>query len=269
MKTLSIAAAAAVAIGLTAVGAHGQTAPAQQLGPSIRAFAIPTLEQLGRDLYQQDREAWIATDLVRAKIDLEAGGYAGWIVAPRGDDDVVKFVRQGATGLEAGYEVAFGPGLEPKAYPSDDPKLSADELARYAAVETALKSTDHRCADAAYNPVVLPDPEQPGWLVWLLTPMTEARNFPITGHWRISVTPDGKTVRQRDRLYVGCLSGATPKDAKAIMVSQVVAPTPIETHVFVSYEARLPVFVATPDNTLWVVADGRIKPAPPTPDRGK
>jgi hypothetical protein len=78
--------------------------------PPIRRFDIPTIEKLGRQMYEQDQEAWKATDILRAKHsddELKAGNLHGWIVDPFLDRDVVRFIHDGANGPEAFYDVTF------------------------------------------------------------------------------------------------------------------------------------------------------------------
>src|SRR5205823_4782966 len=78
--------------------------------PPIRQFDLPTIETLGRAMYEQDQEAWKATDILRAKLSddqLKADKLHGWIADSFPDRDVVRFVRDGANGPEAYYDVIF------------------------------------------------------------------------------------------------------------------------------------------------------------------
>lgn len=241
-------------------------APAHAENPApIRTFDLPQLQRMGVALYRQDLSAWRATDAVAAKIpDLAAAGLKGWLVEDDGDIAKVRFLRDIGQGLEVGYDVevsarGVGPVVEPK-----NRVLTRDELAMFAARETAASYLPSTCRPG-YNSAVLKDPDGDGWLVWMLAPSPGENVIPLGGHYRFTISADGSTVEERDALSGGCLTVAKPKlppGAKAggVMVSHLVSPTPLETHVFLSLLYRQPMFVTTGKNQLWVVGSGQIAP---------
>ena len=131
-------AAMAVAIRCTALAADA--------APTIRQFDVATIEKLGRAMYEQDQEAWKATDMLRAKLSddqLKSDKLDGWIVDSFADRDVVRFVHAGPNGPEAYYDVAFSKnGGAPALSAPASGALTADESAQYAARDLALKNSE-------------------------------------------------------------------------------------------------------------------------------
>ncbi len=252
-------------VGLALVGlALAAPAHAETQTP-IRAFDLPQLQRMGVALYRQDLSAWRATDAVAAKIpDLAAAGLKGWLVEDDGDTAKVRFLRDIGKGLEVGYDVevsarGVGPVVEPK-----NRALTGEELAMYAARETAASYLPSTCRPG-YNSAVLKDPDGDGWLVWMLAPSPAQDVIPLGGHYRFTISADGSTVEERDALSGGCLTVAKPKlapgaKAESVMVSHLASPTPLETHVFLSLLYRQPMFVTTAQHQLWVVGSGQIAP---------
>lgn len=232
--------------------------------PPIRAFDIPTIEKLGGAIYRQDRAAWLATDALVEKVpDLGKAGVKGWIVEGEGDGEKVRFLRDTGAGLEAGYDVVVtGTGAQAVVQPADR-SLTADERAAFAARQSAIAKLPGVCRQG-YNSVVLKDVEGDGWLVWLLAPSPARDVIPFGGHYRFSVSADGKTVNRVDALSASCLTMNAkpdlPPGAKSPMlyVTHVVSPTPVETHVFLSILYREPIVVGTDKDAIWVVEGGKV-----------
>src|ERR1051326_5553310 len=232
--------------------------------PPIRRFDIPTIEKLGRQMYEQDQEAWKATDILRAKHsddELKAGNLHGWIVDPFLDRDVVRFIHDGANGPEAFYDVTFAKGAEPVLSEPQNRVLNSEELAQYSARTWALKNVERPCSDR-YNTIVLKDLERNGWLVWALAATTEPGVVLYGGHYTFSISKDGKTVVQRDALSKGCMNAPPPDPTKGNMVMmafiQLVSDVPVETVVWLNLEHKLPVMIITPDRKEWTITDGHI-----------
>ena len=229
----------------------------------IRAFDLRTLEALGTAIHRQDSAAWVASDTLLAKVrDPGGAGLVGWIVVDAGPNQKVRFLRGRDGRIEAGYDILVTPNLETTLSEPADRSLSADELAMFAARQTAAAAMSALPAcRPGYNVAIAKDPERAGWLVWLLAPMTELGAIPIGGHYRFSVTPDGKTVTQRDALSASCMVMPKPDTSKgqpaAAFVTHLVSPTPVETHVFLQLQSRQGMFVAAGDH-LWSIANGRV-----------
>lgn len=232
--------------------------------PPIRQFDIPTIETLGAAMYAQDQEAWKATDVLNAKVakeQLKADKLHGWIVESFTDRDVVRFIRDdGTDGPEAYYDVVFlKTGGEPTLTAPDSRVLNADEAAQYSARVLALKNSELNCSDT-YNTVELKDPERDGWLVWVMAATKDPDLIIIGGHYRFTISADGKTIQQRDALSRSCLrfSRKDRSGSTGLLMSHVVSTTPIETHVFASLSYRIGFYVGTPDGRAWNVGEGHI-----------
>jgi hypothetical protein len=78
-----------------------------QDAPEIRQFDIATIEKLGHDIYLQDQAVTHATDALVAlhpAAELGQQKVRGWIVDDAPDGLRVRYVREGANGLEAAYD---------------------------------------------------------------------------------------------------------------------------------------------------------------------
>lgn len=236
-----------------------------QTNDTIRAFNLPLIEQLGQAMYAQDQYAAQATEVVFAtRGRSNADGIRGWLVVPDGAGQRVHFIREGDAGPEIAYDVIFVPGAQP-VLAVDVPKaLSDDELAQYRARQLALQSIERPCSDR-YNTIVLRDPEQADrWLVWALAGTTDSNKVMIGGHYRFTISADGRAIEARDALSRSCLvleKSAVPAGAQpaALTVTHTVSPTPIETHVFLSLLHRQAIYIGTADRSIWAAERGKFR----------
>ena len=240
-------------------------AAAQTARPPIRVFDTRTLEQLGATIYRQDRAAWLASDALMATVkDPAKEKIVGWVVEGHEDADTVRFVRDTGQGPEAGFDVEVTANGAGKPTTPSDRALTDQERAAFAARMSAAKIAPKPCA-GIFNSVVAKDPTGDGWLVWLLSPSPARGAVPVGGHYRFSISADGRTVKQVDALSASCLTlQPPPPSAKAacLIASHVVSPTPVETHVFLSLAYRQPLYVVTGEQ-FWLVQRGRIgQPSP-------
>lgn len=249
-------------VALTVAGsARAQPAPPAS---AIREFDIATIETLGRLMYRQDAAAWAATDALLAKVkDPGKAGIKGWIVEGVGDTQRVRFLRDAGAGLEVAYDIDVGPKGEAAVHDPVDRALAPEERAAFAARQTAIGHLTHACGPG-YNTVVLHDPQGPGWLVWLLAPMRKAGDIPIAGHFRFTISADGSRVERADALSNSCLVMTAPpagsgKTPVALVVSHVVSPTPVETHVFLQIQSGQPMYVLA-GGQVWKIDHGHIAP---------
>jgi hypothetical protein len=144
---------ASVAASLTGVSAD-------DIQPSIREFDIPTIERLGREMYEQDQLAWKATDVLRAAQsdnELRALKMHGWIVDKNGVSDVVRFIHDGANGPEALCDVDFTDGKPSGCNKPSTIALSPDKLGQYKAHLLALANVQRPCSER-YNTIALKRP---------------------------------------------------------------------------------------------------------------
>jgi hypothetical protein len=240
---------------------------------AIRVFDLSTTERLGREIYRHDQLAWVATDVMLAAVDsqkLAKEGVAGWIVDVSGKAPIVRFVRKSEDAAEAAYDVSFREGAKPRLDTPEDRRLTQAQLAVYQASRAGAQALADRhlpwCGGSA-NTVVLPDPDGSGFLVYVLRPKPSADAVPIGGHYRITVSDDGKTIEQIDQLFASCLTVSNnrdiPKEAKPVglVMSHVISDTPLETHVFLSLQEKLPFNVVTRDGQIWDIENGSIRKA--------
>jgi hypothetical protein len=228
--------------------------------PQVRQFDIGTTAALGVQMYHQDQEAWKATDVLIAKhseAELTADKAHGWIVESHADRDIVRFVRDGTNGPEISYDVTFADPSGPVLSDPQNRVLDPDELAQYRARQLALDNVKERCSDI-YNTIALKDPGSDRWIVWALAATkTDPDLIIIGGHYRFTITADGKTIVQKDALSKSCVrftrkSGPDGEPGQ-IVFEHVVSLTPIETHVFASLSYQMPFRIGTLDGKAWKV----------------
>jgi len=249
--------------------------PAADVAPlqPIREFDVETLCRLGREIYRQDQLAWHGTDALSAKIgqaQMAAEHCTGWLVDMSGAEPLLRFVRKAGEAEEAAYDVRFPSDAKPTVTVPENRELTEHQKAIRRAYATATKGFAEAnlplCpCRGSYNFVVLDDPAGPGFLVYLLRPKSTNFEIPVGGHYRISVTADGNTVTQIDRLWKTCLSMdkrqgvASSGKLMAVTMTSVVSEKPLEIHVFLSLQENLSIFVGTSDLKVWAVENGTIR----------
>ena len=250
--------------------------------PTIREFDVATLGRLGREIYRQDQYAWHGTDAVMEKVgqaQMAAEKCCGWVVDTSGEEPLLRFVRRTSDGEEAAYDVRFPADAKPAVSVPENRALTEHQVGLRRALATATAGfVDARLplcrCRGNYNFVVLDDPSGAGFLVYLLRPKTTDDEIPVGGHYRISVSADGRTVTQIDRLWRSCLTmdrrQGTSAEGKmvAIGMNHIVSATPLETHVFLSLQEKLPFYVVTKDGRLWNVDGGQIQQSNAEPKSG-
>lgn len=258
-----------LAAALAAPFAHAQTPVAQ-----VEAWSLQKTGALGSAIYVQDRAAARATDALLASANgAPPPGLIGWIVVPQGESYLVRFLTGDTSNPTASFDIPVDAnGRAGTVTAATDPTLPPEQLAQYNArltAGTSLTAADLRCA-ARYNAVMLDDPDSDGWLVWLLASTTDANLVPMGGHYRFHISADGKSVLKREQLSTSCLDldKRAPGQAQSagLMTSIVVAPQPLEVHVFLSLYARMPIFALAGDK-MWAVQGARITDAGPAPTR--
>jgi len=257
---------ALVGVGVVSVVAAASLAQmGQPLTPAIREFEIPVLEKLASDMYVQDQHAWKATDALLAKhpqAELLKEKVRGWLVGDRDGTEVVRFIREGANGPEAAYDVSFG-GLRaaaPDVSVPQDRALTAIEKAKFAARSLAVTHIAQRCS-TTYNTIVLKDPQGEGWIVWVMAATTDPDAIMMGIHYRFTISADGSRSVSQDALARGCRAIKKTQNgqtASAIGMTQIVSNVPVETTLFASLQHNMVFLILTADGGQWQVAGGHI-----------
>jgi hypothetical protein len=257
----------------TGVQGSGGTAPAP---PAGTASTAPSNEQriaesasLGQTLYAFDRAAWISSDALTATIPKDQLGSVGGYVVEASDARTLRvtYYRGSAAAAQAFFVADVRGGkVVRKELLATPVALSADQAvlarARDVAAERARERSYQPCTQSPFNTVVVPSRKGGPVAVYLLSAQQEAGTYPMGGHYRVIVAPDGTVLASRP-YSVSCLNLTVPKlpaGAKPVgfMVSHLLDPVPTEIHVFASYNLRMPVFVGTPDKRVWEVQGSNI-----------
>jgi hypothetical protein len=239
---------------------------AECLHAEIHKFDQATIERLGIAIFEQDVRAATATDLLfEKKIDPEKEGLRGWIVEGDARNMLVRFVREKDGLLEAFYDVTFGGKKTPVISEPSNRKLSDHQLAQFKARSLALKNIT-RPASRNYNLVILPNPENAGFLIYALASTAEVNAVMVGGHYRFMISQDGERLERSDELFKSFMVLSTkqkdlPPGSKleALTMTTLVSDMPLETHVYLSLLHRMAFYVGTPDQHVWKVQNGKIQ----------
>jgi hypothetical protein len=222
-------------------------------------YSEATVEFLGREIYERDKAAWVATDALRSQgHDLGVAGVTGWIVVPSGDHWLVRFVGTVEGSPRSFFDVVVS-GQSPTSvqHYTAGAGLSPRGLSMWTAVRSAEGAGYRRCTPS-YNTVVLPDPYSDSWLVYLLAASTEPA-IQVGGHHRFHVSPNGKTVQTATALSKGCLVIPFEDKSEMIGFTQMVSDHPLETTTFLSLQHPVPIMFGVPEGSIWVAENGELR----------
>lgn len=261
MRIFAIVAAALLSV--LAAPALAQRAPDPV---PIEEWPLEKVSAMGQAIYRQDVAAWVATDAVMAlwATTPPPPGMAGWIVVDEGEAQRVRFVRQDSGTLKSAFDVEVRDGRAGPVEVVTDGALSVEEKASFLARQTAISNIGRLRCSPSLNTVVLDDPDGDGWLVWLLTSTTDTNIVPMGGHYRFRISADGSTVLRRDMLSNSCLNLPRPQtneqgEPAALFITQIVSRGPVETHIFLSLQNDLPIFVMAGEQQVFEVAGANIR----------
>lgn len=232
----------------------------------IRKFSQATLESLGAAIYEQDSCVSQARELVRAaRIDLVKENVRGWITEGGQRTDLVRFVREKDGRFEAFRDVRFGGKTGPALSAPANPTLSPAQTARFRAQLLAEKSIGRPASDT-HHIVVLPDPENDGWLAYALAATSGRDEVMIGGHYRFTISKDGQELRQSDPLYVSfvTMNAVLPASSSysaalgTLSINTQVSNQPLETHVYLNLLRKIELRVTTGDQSTWRIRDGKM-----------
>lgn len=261
MRPLLVSLFAALSLALSPTAQAADDKPPAQ----VEVWPLQQTGAIGTAIFIQDRAAWRATDVLLAHLNGQADhGLIGWIVVEQGDAQLVRFVRGDPAAPLPGYDILVDKnGRAGPASQSKDAALPDDQVARYLARNTATANIGALRCTANFNTIVLDDPDGDGWLVWLLAATTDADMVPMGGHYRFHVSADGRTLEKREQLSSGCLNMDRPPSSRngevlGIGTTVLVAPQPLEIHVFLSLLNHLPIYIAAGDK-MWAVQGAMIQ----------
>jgi len=231
----------------------------------VEAWPLTQTGAVGSSIFLQDRAAARATDALLARFGGKPPeGLIGWIVVENGEDQLVRFLLGDPAAPRPGYDILVDKnGRAGAVIEATGAALPDEQAVRYFARNTAASGIGAlRCA-ARYNAVVLDDPDSDGWLVWLLASTTDANKVPMGGHYRFHVSADGRTLEKREQLSNSCLDldrrqAQQGGQTVGLITNVIVAPQPLEVHVFLSLLNRLPIYVAAGDK-IWSVQGALIR----------
>jgi hypothetical protein len=232
---------------------------------SLRAAA-----DRGRLLFELDRAAWVTTDDMLQRFRRRDMPIKGWVVERDGPESYrVTYYGDGPAGPVAWYSgsVRSGKVTTAQVFPeAARPPLTAAQLRLKQAADVARGFTEYQpCTPARFNVALVPpaSPEAP-IDAYLLSAQTETNVYPVGGHYRLTIGPDGKVASHR-RFMNSCMNvdtaspgkGATPV---ALVLTHLLDPVPTEIHVWSSLAMGKPIFVGTArPQRIWSVEGDRIR----------
>ncbi|MDB9823465.1 hypothetical protein OAC89_07190, partial [Deltaproteobacteria bacterium] len=231
---------------------------------TIREFDLKTIESLGEKIYKQDLLAARATDILFAQnLNLNEYPVRGWLVEQNNKKDEVIFIGEYDKEYRGVFRISFKNSVAGKFSKLDQEKLTEEQLCQFRARTLALKNIDQPCSQK-YNVVILKDIDGDGYLVYALASIADPDVIVVGGHYRFTISEDGKTIEQKDKLFKSCLIlDKTPPELKkgdelaAYTMSHVVSNTPVEIHVFLQMQNK-PFYLITPDERMWFIEKGLI-----------
>jgi hypothetical protein len=226
----------------------------------IRELSLDVVEELGREIYRRDMAASVATDvMLEQRLDLDEYPLRGWVVTEDADGLLVTFIGEYEGAYKAVFDVRPDERGARRFALAGQRALSSGEAAQFRARTTAQSALEEPCSER-YNSVVLEDPESDGWIVYWLAATTQPGAMVVGGHYRVTVSAGGEEIVAADRLSRSCMTiEPADEETAAAVVTHLVGPTPVETHVFVSLLHRKPIFVLTEDETIWAVEGDSIR----------
>jgi len=254
----------ATLLAIALLSAHAAPATAQDAPAPVpvEEWPLERIEAMGTAIYRQDVAAWVSTDALLAHLDgTPPPGMVGWIVVDEAAHQRVRYVRDDGGVLKAAFDVVVRDGRAGPVEAVDTP-LSETEKAQFQARTTAARNIGRLRCSPQLNAVILDDPDSDDWLVWLLTTTSDANVVPMGGHYRFRISADGSTVRRRDMLSNSCVNMPRAQEGEhetaGLFITHIVSRTPVETHVFLSLQNRLPIYVAANDS-VFAVEGARIR----------
>jgi hypothetical protein len=231
-----------------------------------------TAVQRGRLLGAIARAGQIGTqDMLAHVSNPDSAGISGWIAVPEGNAVTVVFYAVAGNGAPptSVYRVSIVGGRvtgRQTFLTGDRPPLGTHE-ARMAAARAATDALDnHPCGGEDFNVFVVPPAAPDASIdVYQLTPLTGRGQFPLGGHFKSTIAPNGSVARS-SAMSATCATLTVPElaagaEANPLPITDQADPLPTEFHVFLSIWTRHPLVVAAGDpRRLFAVTGESITP---------
>ncbi len=232
--------------------------------PGKYTAEITKAEKLGQLIYEKDIAAWVATDKMLAELGDDISGLPlrGWVTDKDASRYRVNFIGENK-GESKIYYQAWTKGKKVKKTKTHKQgmALSPKQMAMWSARKLAMAQKFKPCS-AKYNTVVIPydGGGVEKFYVYLFASTTDASKIVMGGHYRYTVSGDGKKILSNIAFSNSCLELGKNPDAAAIMVTHLRANTPQEHHVFISLSHGLSLYVAISKiDDLYEVSNGNIR----------
>jgi len=252
---------------LLGAGCHEPVKTGKEMDVSLTLEEIHLIEEtekLGREVYGYDQYAARATNLVFAHgVDLAEMGTQGWITEGRSDGCVVTFVASDPEPWRSVCAVTFAGCAEPNIILVDR-DLTETQSAMFRARQLVLSIVKNPCS-GAYNTVVMPREDAPGWQAYALAATSDPNLLLAGGHYGATISADGQTVLEQRSFTKDCLvlkrtdEGGPDLDVAAYTLGHVLDDRPTEIHVFLNLLCGKPLYIVTADNRLWRIENGKIR----------
>ena len=236
----------------------------------IYAAEIAEVERRGRQVFEKDRAAWVATDHFRANSDFNAdGALLGWVTEDVGDGVIiVSFLafEEDEIVVRHSVDVKNGKVRRRTAQTSIPGRaMSNQQRLMFNARSIALSSNFDACTES-YNTVVLPH-DGTTFYVYLMPALSSMNVLPFGGHHRFLVdgeidpsTSAQDNILEKRSFTTSCLNMPVERDAVGLLVTHVTAPYPEEPHIFLNLLREIDIFVVTAKNeAVWLVKDGIVE----------
>ena len=231
----------------------------QALPPAEEAAALAAAERVGREIFEHDRAAAVATDALMAQRKSRRDRRVrGWVTEAQADGTAVTFVDATPAALYRVRVSASGQPGHVEAFDAPEP-LRPFEAGAVAARNAAMAAPFAGCSKD-YNTVVLPAaPEATGhWIVYLLPGTKRNDEVPLGGTYRMDV--EGGAVTSQRAFTRTCIRLGKGSATTAMMVTHLLDAVPTEVHVHWSLWAARPMYVVTPpEGSIWAIEGGAIR----------
>ena len=240
--------------------------------PPLTREQIATLDRTvarGRLLVAIARAGLVATqDMLTRVSDPNGAGISGWIAEPAGNSELVTFYADATEGAaaKAVYRATILGGRVTSReifLGADRPALTPIQARMAAARLTSENDALRACTTQPFNVLVVPPASARAAVdVYRLSVPAQRGHFPLGGHYRSTVAPDGSV--ETHAFTNACVDVEPPPLAagaqpRPIGVTHLADPLPTEVHMLIAQTIGRPLLVvAGTPHRVWLVTPDRI-----------